>query len=33
MSAAPIVDLRDEADDLEDAARVEFAERYGVAPI
>ncbi len=33
MSALPIVDLRDEADDVEDAARAEFAERYGVVPI
>jgi hypothetical protein len=31
--AGPVSDLRDEADDLEDAARAEFAERYGVSPI
>jgi len=33
VSASPVVDLRDEADDMEDAARAEFVERYGVAPI
>jgi len=27
------IDLRDEADDFEDAAAAAFAERYGVAPI
>jgi len=33
VSAVSIVELRDEADDVEDAARAEFAERYGVHPI
>ncbi len=33
MSAAILVDLRDEADDVEDAARAEFAQRYGVSPL
>lgn len=27
------VDLRDEADDFEDAAAAAFAERYGVIPL
>jgi len=27
------IDLRDEADDFEDAAAAAFTERYGVSPI
>lgn len=27
------VDLRDEADDFEDAASADFAERFGVTPL
>ncbi|MDF2665865.1 MAG: hypothetical protein K0R81_1715 [Microbacterium sp.] len=27
------IDLRDEADDFEDAATAAFAERYGVTPL
>jgi hypothetical protein len=26
-------DLRDEADDMEDAARADFTARYGVSPL
>jgi hypothetical protein len=33
MNAIPVIDLRDEADDIEDAARAEFSERYGVHPL
>ena len=33
MNTPAVVDLRDEADDLEDAARAEFTERYGVHPL
>lgn len=27
------VDLRDEADDFEDAASADFVERFGIAPL
>lgn len=33
MNGMNDIDLRDEADDFEDAAAAAFAERYGVAPL
>jgi len=27
------IDLRDEADDFEDAANADFADRFGIAPL
>jgi hypothetical protein len=33
VSPAAALDLRDEADDLEDAGRAEFAARYGILPL
>ena len=33
MNTMDDIDLRDEADDFEDAAAAAFTERYGVSPI
>lgn len=33
MNGMNDIDLRDEADDFEDAAAAAFAERYGVTPL
>ncbi|SDO61741.1 hypothetical protein SAMN04487788_0293 [Microbacterium testaceum StLB037] len=33
MIAVNDIDLRDEADDFEDAANADFAERFGTAPL
>ncbi len=33
MTGMGEIDLRDEADDFEDAASADFAERFGFAPL